>query len=205
MDNREPLLRSDWTIYRGGAIFFNGAEDCSLRDSDLDELGGNAVFVNDYNRRVVVRGCHIAGAGPTASHSSGIRRRFAVRCFSTSGGRMSPASTRRPARRRATTLRTVWLTTASSTRPASSKNRPRPSRSTWRRTSPCDTAPSTTCPAPGINIGDGCWGGHVVEFCDVFDTVKETGDHGSYNSWGRDRYWGLEGIDLNTAIANGST
>jgi hypothetical protein len=23
----------------------------------------------------------------------------------------------------------------------------------------------------------------------VFDTVKETGDHGSFNSWGRDRYW----------------
>jgi hypothetical protein len=23
----------------------------------------------------------------------------------------------------------------------------------------------------------------------VFDTVKETGDHGSFNSWGRDRFW----------------
>ena len=22
-------------------------------------------------------------------------------------------------------------------------------------------------------------------------TVRETGDHGSVNSWGRDRYWGL--------------
>ena len=44
-------------------------------------------------------------------------------------------------------------------------------------------------PRAGINIGDGCWGGHVIEFCDIFDTVKETGDHGSFNSWGRDRYW----------------
>ncbi len=44
-------------------------------------------------------------------------------------------------------------------------------------------------PRAGINFGDGCWGGHVIEFCDVFDTVKETGDHGSFNSWGRDRYW----------------
>jgi hypothetical protein len=26
----------------------------------------------------------------------------------------------------------------------------------------------------------------------VFDTVRETGDHGSFNSWGRDRYWGLK-------------
>ena len=44
-------------------------------------------------------------------------------------------------------------------------------------------------PRAGINIGDGCWGGHLIEFCDVFDTVLETGDHGSFNSWGRDRYW----------------
>ena len=44
-------------------------------------------------------------------------------------------------------------------------------------------------PRAGINIGDGCWGGHLIESCDVFDTVLETDDHGSFNSWGRDRYW----------------
>ncbi|MCX7009062.1 MAG: PDZ domain-containing protein, partial [Kiritimatiellaeota bacterium] len=38
----------------------------------------------------------------------------------------------------------------------------------------------------------------MIEFCDIFDTVKETGDHGSFNSWGRDRYWGIQGIDLGT-------
>jgi hypothetical protein len=35
----------------------------------------------------------------------------------------------------------------------------------------------------------------VIEFCDIFDTVKETSDHGSFNSWGRDRYWRLNGWD----------
>ena len=34
-------------------------------------------------------------------------------------------------------------------------------------------------PRAGINIGDGCWGGHRIEFCDVFNTVLETNDHGS--------------------------
>jgi hypothetical protein len=55
--------------------------------------------------------------------------------------------------------------------------------------SPSGTARSTTCRAPASTSADGCWGGHVIEFCDVFDTVKETGDHGSFNSWGRDRFW----------------
>jgi hypothetical protein len=46
-------------------------------------------------------------------------------------------------------------------------------------------------PRAAINIGDGCWGGHVIAGCDLFDTVRESGDHGSFNSWGRDRWWEL--------------
>jgi hypothetical protein len=63
MDTKEPLLRSDWAIYRGGAVFFEGTEDCALEDSFIDQVGGNAVFVNHYNRRITVRGCRIAKAG----------------------------------------------------------------------------------------------------------------------------------------------
>lgn len=44
-------------------------------------------------------------------------------------------------------------------------------------------------PRAGINVSEGTWGGHLIEGNDVFDTVLETGDHGSFNSWGRDRYW----------------
>ena len=44
-------------------------------------------------------------------------------------------------------------------------------------------------PRAGINISEGTWGGHIIEFNDVFNTVLETGDHGSFNSWGRDRFW----------------
>jgi hypothetical protein len=45
------------------------------------------------------------------------------------------------------------------------------------------------CARSGINISEGTWGGHLIEGCDVFDTVLETHDHGSFNSWGRDRFW----------------
>ena len=47
MDTKEPLVRSDWAIYRGGAVFFTGAEDCALEDCFLDQVGGNAIFVNN--------------------------------------------------------------------------------------------------------------------------------------------------------------
>jgi len=44
-------------------------------------------------------------------------------------------------------------------------------------------------PRAGINISEGTWGGHLLEYNDVFKTVQESGDHGSFNSWGRDRFW----------------
>jgi hypothetical protein len=189
MDTKEPLVRSDWAIYRGGAIFFNGAEDCALEESFLDQVGGNAIFVNNYNRRVAVRGCQIAKAG-----AGGV-------CFVG-----DPQAARNPLfnYRQANKLQDIDRTPG-----PKSDNYPADcvvdncliylTGRVEKQTAgvEIDLAQDITVrhcsiydmPRAGINIGDGCWGGHVIEFCDIFDTVKETGDHGSFNSWGRDRYW----------------
>ena len=63
METKEPLLRTDWAIYRGAALFVNGAEDCMIEDCQIDQVGGNAVFINNYNRRITLRACQIARAG----------------------------------------------------------------------------------------------------------------------------------------------
>ncbi len=189
MDTKEPLLRTDWAIYRGGAIFFNGAEDCALEDSFIDQVGGNAVFVNNYNRRVTVRGTQIAKAG-----ASGI-------CFVG-----DPQAARSPLFNYG---QVQQLDEIDRTPGPKSDNYPADclvddclihlTGRVEKQTAgvEIDLAQGITVrhcsiydmPRSGINIGDGCWGGHVIEFCDIFDTVKETGDHGSFNSWGRDRYW----------------
>src|SRR5260370_16891198 len=64
MVTREPLLRSDWRIYRGGALFFTGAEDCYVDDCFLDQLGGNCIFVSGYNRRIRISPSHIPPPAP---------------------------------------------------------------------------------------------------------------------------------------------
>jgi hypothetical protein len=46
-------------------------------------------------------------------------------------------------------------------------------------------------PRAAICIGDGTWGGHAIEFNHCHETVRETGDHGPFNAWGRDKYWSL--------------
>ena len=52
MDNKEPLLRSDWTIYRGGAVMLKGSRYCVVKNCEFDQVGGNAIFVNNYNRKI---------------------------------------------------------------------------------------------------------------------------------------------------------
>ena len=42
MKTADRLLRSDWTIYRGGVVHFEGTENCAIRDCELSDLGGNA-------------------------------------------------------------------------------------------------------------------------------------------------------------------
>ena len=200
MDTKEPLLRTDWAIYRGGAILFQGAEDCALEDSFLDQPGGNAIFANNYNRRLTIRGCHIARAG-----ANGI-------CFvGDPNAARSPLFNYNQRHKLADIDRAPGPKTDNY--PADCLVEDCLIHETGRvekQTAPVeiDLAQGITIrhcsiydvPRAGINIGDGCWGGHVVEFCDIFDTVKETGDHGSFNSWGRDRFWLPEMSEVNAWV-----
>jgi hypothetical protein len=189
MENREPLLRSDWTTYRGGAIVFDGAEDCAVRRCFLDQVGGNAIFVNNYNRRIEIASCHIANAGANSisfvGSSESLRSPlFEYRQTSELGEidkTPGPKSRDYPADCRVDDC--LIYRNGRTEKQTAGVNICTAESITISRTSIYD------CPRAGINICNGAFGGHVIERCDVFDTVKETGDHGSFNSWGRDRFW----------------
>ncbi|TAE75328.1 MAG: signaling protein [Verrucomicrobia bacterium] len=189
MDTREPLLRSDWAIYRGGAVLLAGTEDVAILDGDFDQVGGNAVFVNHYNRRTLIKGCHIHDAG-----GSGV-------CFVG-----DPAAVRNPLFEYAQTndISKIDRTPGPKTDnyPADStvedclihgigrvERQPAGVQISMSRRIVVRDTTIHDCARAGINISEGTWGGHLIEGCDVFDTVLETHDHGSFNSWGRDRFW----------------
>lgn len=194
MDVKEPLLRSDWTIYRGGAVLFNGAEDCTIADCEFDQLGGNAVFVNNYNRRVTIRGCdlHDTGAsalafvGDTNSVRSPLFEYNQRQGYADIDKTPGPRSDNYPADCLVEDclIRRMGVIEKQATGVQISMSM----GITIRHCSIYEASRA------GINISEGTFGGHVIEFCDVFDTVRETGDHGSFNSWGRDRYWGLKNV-----------
>ena len=40
----------DWGLYRGGALFFEGTEGCSVRHCSFVRVDNNALFLSGYNR-----------------------------------------------------------------------------------------------------------------------------------------------------------
>jgi hypothetical protein len=162
---------SDWAIHRGGTVFLEGTQDCSVRNCWFDAVGGNAVFISNYNRNATVTGCKFTETGDSAvclvgtlGATNGTRRAFPYECTVSNNlihdcgvfGKQIAGVYISRAKRITAAHNTIY-----------------------------------NMPRAGICLGDGTWGGHVIEFNYIHDTVRETGDHGPFNAWGRERFWSL--------------
>ncbi|SHJ04322.1 PDZ domain-containing protein [Pseudozobellia thermophila] len=189
MEDFEPLLRSDWTIYRGAAVFFENTENCTVENSVFTHLGGNVIMASKYNKGLIVTGNHIYDCG--ASGVSFIGDPSAVRSPSFNYSEFVPvaemdtvAGPKNEAYPRECLVENNLIhKTGRLEKQTAGVQIAMAMDITVRHNSIYDV------PRAGINIGDGTWGGHILEYNDVFNTVLETSDHGSFNSWGRDRFW----------------
>lgn len=162
---------SDWSIHRGGTVFMEGARDCTVENCFFDAVGGNAVFMNNYNRNNVVTGCTFTEAGDSAicfvgslEFTNGTHKAFPYECKSVNNlihdcgifGKQVAGAYISRAKRITVSHNLIY-----------------------------------NMPRAGICIGDGTWGGHLIEFNDVHHCIRETWDHGPFNAWGREAYWCL--------------
>ena len=183
------LLRSDWTIYRGGVVHFEGTEDCAIKDCTLSDLGGNAVFFNLYNKNSSVEGCHIYDVGASGVCFVGDISTARAENYNIGEGpaldtmdfTRGPANNRYP--QNCTVDNNLIHNIGTVEKQVAGVHISLAAYVTVSRNSIYDV------PRAGINISEGKWGGHVLEYNDVFLTVQETHDHGAFNSWGRDRYY----------------
>ncbi|MDN3655538.1 PDZ domain-containing protein [Ferruginibacter paludis] len=201
MQTKEPLLRSDWTIYRGGAILLDGTENIHITNCSFSGLGGNAILLSNYNKNDSIHHNEIRDIGASGVVFVG-----------------NPAAVRSPAFRYE--LSVPWNEMDFTPGPKSTDypqyclvqdnlihhigTIEKQVAGVEIDMAACITVSHNTIyntPRSGINIGDGCWGGHVIEFNDVFNTVLETGDHGAFNSWGRDRFWSPDRSVIDSIVA----
>jgi hypothetical protein len=159
----------DWSIHRGGAIFLEGARDCTIRNCWFDAVGGNAIFLNNYNRDNAVTGCKFTEAGESAicfvgalESAIGTFLSFPFQC-SASNNLIHDCGVF------GKQIAGVYISRAKRITAAHNL--------------------IYNMPRAGICIGDGTWGGHVIEDNEIYNAVRETSDHGPFNSWGREGFW----------------
>lgn len=196
MEPYEPLARGDWAIHRGGAIFLEGAENCTITDCNFEYLGGNAVFMSSYNRNNRVSSCRFYHIGESAVCLVGSPD--AVRFYQTWDDKEIHG-------RDWNEMRKNMDLEPGPKSPDYPKNcivennimhdfgdYGKQVSGVYISMSHKITAAHNTiynCPRAGICINDGTWGGHIIEHNDIWETVRETGEHGPFNSWGRERQW----------------
>lgn len=189
MEKYEPLLRSDWQIYRGGALYFEGSENCSVENCTLENLGGNGIVVSNYNRHLNFSSNKLTNigasaimfvGGPDAVRSPSFQYSEYVN-FENMDMLPGPKTENYPAD--CLVYDNLIFNIGTVEKQVAGVQISMARKITVRHNSIYNV------PRAGINISEGTWGGHLIEFNDVFKTVLETGDHGSFNSWGRDRFW----------------
>jgi hypothetical protein len=189
----EPLQLGDWAVARTGAFYTKNAQNIAVTNSVFDQLGGNGVFMDGFNSGNVVSNNKFRSLGATDVQTVGSRA--AVR---------DPSTWANPVR------------TLDDTTPGP-KTQDYPRNITIQGNDMADNGQFEKesagvnismsqgirvlgnsihgSPRACLNINDGTWGGDLIQGNDIFDCVKETGDHGPINAWGRDRFWSLNASD----------
>jgi hypothetical protein len=193
----EPLNRSDWCAVRAGAIFIQDAESVTISDSIFDRIGGNGVFMSAYNRNHLITNNEFLDNGAT--------------CVSACGSKDALWDVNEWDEY-VTDADDIDLTTEVGPK---TDDYPKDITISYNHMDNMGRFEKQTAgvnlflaesitvshntihssPRSGINICDGAWGGHIIEFNDVFDCIRETSDHGPFNSWGRDRFYSIGGYN----------
>jgi hypothetical protein len=193
----EGLLRGDWCVVRSGAIFIQDAENITIKHCFFDQLGGNGIFMNAYNRNHYIYNNEFVDNGATCVQTVGLQS--AVRTPSTWANNVNPIADNTPGP----------LTTDYPENIIIENNLMKNLGVFEKQTAGVNISMSHkimvrhntifTSPRSVININDGTWGGHEISYNNGYDCVRETGDHGPFNSWGRDRFWATNQTNTQTA------
>ena len=215
----------DWRIYRGGAIFISGAEDCQITDCFFDRTGGNAVYIYGYNRRIKVADSKFVYTGASCIAVEGLPstlRSWWAHYWGWPDGLRGelPVVNGEPYTSESFGFLPDEMLDGShplvDIRPGP-KNNNCPSQCVIENNLMHDIGAVEkqvagvfiskafqiflrhntiyNCPRAAININDNAWGGHILEYNEAFNTSMDSREHGCYNSWGRDRYWRKNGVE----------
>lgn len=193
-----PLLRGDWCIMPTGAVSVVDSENISFENCVFENIGSNGIYIGDYGKGHKITGCRFLNIGSTAVQVVGSASAVYEPSFW-----KNDMYTDLPVHR--TKVEHPEKTGSAS------EEYPRDiliennfienvgiyeKQSSGVNLSVCYNVKilhNTICKSArsNINVNDGTFGGHEIAYNDIFDSQRETQDHGPFNSWGRDRFWSV--------------
>jgi hypothetical protein len=196
-----PLLRGDWCIVRAGAIYIQDAENITIKNSRFYNIGGNGVFISGYNKEHIIDNNEFINFGSTCVQVIGLPEAVYEPSFWAHDyyknfkdfvvhktkvefpDKTGPKTEDYP---RDIIISKNHMYNIGIFEKQSSGINLSISRGIKILSNTIHRS-SRSC----INVNDGTFGGHEIAYNDIFDSQRETVDHGPFNSWGRDRFWSV--------------
>jgi hypothetical protein len=168
---REYMVPSggDWSVHRGGTIYLTNTKNVTITNNLLTQLGSNAIAVIDYNDATSITLNEFVWLGDSA-----------IVLVGTTDGIDGFSVPSQPAN---TLIKSNII---------------HETGIYIKQSAPVLVAVSRSVsiignlifniPRAGVNINDGFYGNHTISWNVMFNTVRETSDHGPINSWDRQPY-----------------
>ncbi len=158
----------DWAIHRGGTMFMEGTINTLVSNCTFDSVGGNGIFISNYNRGAVIQKNEFKLMGDSAIAAVGSSRLIDGTDGNQPRGTQIIGNLAHEIG--------VWGKQTAF----------------YIQSVACETLLAGNVffngPRAGINFNDGFGGKNQVMYNLGFNMVRETGDHGPFNSWDRQPY-----------------
>jgi hypothetical protein len=159
----------DWSVHRGGTIFLENTKNINISHNLFTQLGSNGVALIDYND----------GATITLNEFVWLADSAIVHVGTTDGiDGFSVASQPANTLIKSNLIHEIGIYVKQSAAVLISVS---------RSVSVIGNL-IFNIPRAGVNINDGFYGNHTISWNVIFNTVRETKDHGTINSWDRQPY-----------------
>eukprot|EP00658_Telonema_sp_P-2_P062380 TRINITY_DN51040_c0_g1_i2.p1 TRINITY_DN51040_c0_g1~~TRINITY_DN51040_c0_g1_i2.p1 ORF type:complete len:398 (-),score=92.79 TRINITY_DN51040_c0_g1_i2:286-1479(-) len=175
LDQYEVPSGGDWSIHRGAAVEIVDSSNVTITGCTFDQVGGNGVLLSNNVVNSLVEETEFVRTGDSAVVAVGNSEAIVgvERTFP-----------------RGTVIRRNHMHEIGIYGKQTSCYFQSKSSGTVFEDNLCYNGPRA-----GINWNDGFSGGNVVAGNLVFNMVRETGDHGPYNSWDREPYLTYSGVE----------
>jgi len=170
----------DWALQRSGAVLMEGTERTMVDQCLINRVDGNGIFVSNYNRNVTLSNNDFIWIGDSAmaawgSTSGCMNENCSLKIPFASGPDGRGGNQPRGTRVVGNMVREIGIWQKQS--------------SMWFQAVTAQTYLAKNVhfngPRAGLNFNDGFGGGDIIEANLLTNCVRESGDHGPWNSWDR--------------------